>query len=146
MCHDGSRLTSRVLIASAPDRVTSLTAALGRDPRLHVLTTDDVPDAMRRLTAERFALVVVDLEIRGCFLLLDAIQAMRPRRRPLVFALRSSPEDRAVLDPDIVTIVISRRMEPELPAFLISLLAESQSASWRAALDDSGSHPLNARV
>jgi hypothetical protein len=97
----------RVLLAATFEVSARLASLLARRDVIDVDTTPNVVTAIRKATAIPYDVVVLDLSLRGAFLLLDMLRSIDARQRPLVIALRGDEQERAVLDSDVVTAVLA---------------------------------------
>ena len=115
-------MVPRVLLACAEEVSSRLKSLLEQRDVLQLDTADNIVSAIRSTTSVAYDLVVIDLSLRGAFLLLDTLRAIEPARRPLVIALRGSARERAVLDSDVVTAVLAAG-EIEISGDLVVQLA-----------------------
>ena len=125
-------MVPRVLLAAVDEVSSRLQPLLAKRDVLELDTADNIVSAIRSATSVAYDLVVIDLSLRGAFLLLDKLRAIEPARRPLVIALRGSARERAVLDSDVVTAVLAAG-DVEISGDLIIQLA--MVAAARASTD-----------
>lgn len=130
-------MNGRVLIAARLDRSASVIATLNGSIPLFVDTTSDVSEAIQRLSIHPYELVIVDLELRAAFLLLDAIQAMDAPQRPFVIVLRGTSPTHAAVDPEVVTAVLSPNADEDFSSMLIGTLATCRSVTRKPPRDTS---------
>jgi hypothetical protein len=76
----------RVLLAATFEVSARLSSLLARHDVLDIDTTPKVVTAIRKATSTPHDVVVLDLNLRGAFLLLDMLRTIEPRHRPLVIA------------------------------------------------------------
>jgi DNA-binding response OmpR family regulator len=97
----------RVLLAATFEVSARLASLLARRDVIDVDTSLNVVTAIRKATTTAYDVVVLDLSLRGAFLLLDMLRTIGARQRPLVIALRGDEQERAILDSDVVTAVLA---------------------------------------
>jgi hypothetical protein len=76
----------RVLLAATFEVSARLSSLLAQHDVLDIDTTLNVVTAIRKATSTPYNVVVLDLNLRGAFLLLDMLRTIEPRQRPLVIA------------------------------------------------------------
>ena len=100
-------MVPRVLLAATFEVSARLASLLAPRDVLEIDTSLNVVTAIRKATATAYDVVVLDLSLRGAFLLLDMLRSVDARHRPLVIALRGDEPERAILDSDVVTAVLA---------------------------------------
>jgi hypothetical protein len=131
----------RVLLAATFEVSARLASLLARRDVLDVETSLNVVTAIRKATTTPYDVVVLDLSLRGAFLLLDMLRTIDARQRPLVIALRGDEQERAILDSDVVTAVLAAsqvEMSGDVIIQLARVGARRRTGAAPGSTDDDG--------
>lgn len=111
---------SRILIVAGVKVAEVLAAALSIRTSANIEAAADGFVALETLAGAACDVILVDLSVRGGFELLDRM----PRPAPPVIVVRPAVSTGAELDPDVVTIVMSRPLDAEACVMMLAALAE----------------------
>lgn len=108
----------RVLIVEDNDALRAMMFTVLRHQPVGVDTAVTFGDALRRLTACDYALIVVDMDMKGAPEFLAQFRDERPEATSFILAVRNARND-DFLDPEIVDAVLSKPIEIDTLAELV---------------------------
>src|SRR5512134_3757542 len=100
----------RVLIVESNDALRVMLFAILRHQPIAVDTAITAAEALQRVTSCDYALIILDMDVKGAESFLTRFHEERPQATSFVVAVRDTRSD-AYLDPDIVSAVLSKPLE-----------------------------------
>ena len=100
----------RVLIVESNDALRVMLFAILRHQPIGVDTASTDAEALQKVTTCDYALIILDMDVKGAESFLTQFHQERPQSTSFVVAVRDTRSD-AYLDPDIVSAVLSKPLE-----------------------------------
>ena len=100
----------RVLIVESNDALRVMLFAILRHQPIGVDTAITAAEALQKVATCDYALIILDMDVKGAESFLTQFQEERPQSTSFVLAVRDTRSD-AYLDPDIVSAVLNKPLE-----------------------------------
>lgn len=108
----------RVLIVESNDALRVMLFAILRHQPIGVDTAVTAAEALQKVTSCDYALIILDMDVKGAESFLTQFQQERPQATSFVVAVRDTRAE-AYLDPDIVSAVLNKPLEIDTLAEIV---------------------------
>lgn len=102
---------SRVLLVDADEQVRALLSRALLDRDVYCDAAVSVRDALVQLSARRYALMLLHLEMPGVEDVIDCLRSMPAKHRPMVLMTADILSSKDAIDTELVQIIIRRPLK-----------------------------------